>query len=252
MNRLINTSLDFFFRGKNYYLFTFKGIPAYISRHTLIYASLISLLVSFSAETWIGVVQKGAITTICTFVMYSLVIIHEYGHSIAAKSLGYEVDSIILWVFGGLASIEGDWYKNPKHEFLITFFGPFTNLALAVVCIPFISWGLIFYLFFLFNSILLVFNLLPIYPMDGGRMVRAFYNWFFGDLLKATRFAIGTSILFCTVIAPIIFIWFNPITAGLLVFVISMGWNEYKYLKEEMADKEKIKLMNIDDNSSLS
>ena len=111
--------------------------------------------------------------------VFSFVILHEFGHALTAKKLGYETKDITIGFVGGIASIEGDWIKNPTHELIITFAGPMVNFVLMAlssltILLPFNSTiDYVASLTFVLNAIILAFNLLPIYPMDGGRMLKS-------------------------------------------------------------------------------
>jgi stage IV sporulation protein FB len=106
------------------------------------------------------------------------VILHEYGHLFVAKSLGYETDGIIFNVYGaGLKS--NNFYKR-RDDILISIAGPIVNvlLMIVIVCLWWIvPTTYVFSLEFLkANIVVLVFNLLPVYPLDGGRILFAILN----------------------------------------------------------------------------
>lgn len=108
------------------------------------------------------------------------VLLHEFGHSLVALRYEYEIDSITLWLLGGLANFREmpeDW----RHEFWIAIAGPIVSIAVGVGCYlgflltpPDID-SVRFVLGYLavLNVFLAVFNMLPAFPMDGGRVLRA-------------------------------------------------------------------------------
>ncbi|WP_348613222.1 CBS domain-containing protein [Halobaculum rarum] len=111
--------------------------------------------------------------------LFVSVLLHEFGHSLTAMHYGYEIESITLWLFGGVASFEEmpeDW----KQEFTVAIMGPVVSVALGVVTyVVLISVALpptvafvVGYLA-LMNLVLAAFNMLPGFPMDGGRVLRA-------------------------------------------------------------------------------
>jgi Zn-dependent protease/CBS domain-containing protein len=107
------------------------------------------------------------------------VLLHEFGHSLVAMRYGYEIESITLWLFGGVArftEIPEDW----KQEFTIAIAGPIVSVLIGVVSyVGFVALPLgdpvLFVLGYLAltNVALAVFNMLPGFPMDGGRVLRA-------------------------------------------------------------------------------
>jgi Zn-dependent protease/CBS domain-containing protein len=107
------------------------------------------------------------------------VLLHEFGHSLVAMRYGYEIESITLWLFGGVArftEIPEDW----KQEFTIAIAGPVVSVLIGVVSyIGFVAVPLgdpvrfVLGYLALTNVALAVFNMLPGFPMDGGRVLRA-------------------------------------------------------------------------------
>jgi Zn-dependent protease len=118
----------------------------------------------------------GAATAIMLFVS---VLLHELGHSVVALRFKVPVRSITLFIFGGVAQI-GAEPPSAKAEFIIAIAGPIVSLALAVlfsVAQPAVAgiqplWGLAKYLAYI-NFALVLFNLIPGFPLDGGRVFRA-------------------------------------------------------------------------------
>ncbi len=135
------------------------------------------------------------IAAISAILLFVSVILHEFSHSLVARTKGIHVHSITLFFFGGVADIESESMK-PMDEFLMAIAGPFFSFFLAgVFAIIFqltetniIINAIAFYLFQL-NLILGIFNLVPGYPLDGGRALRAVLHWYYKDLRKATKIA---------------------------------------------------------------
>jgi Zn-dependent protease/predicted transcriptional regulator len=108
------------------------------------------------------------------------VLLHEFGHSIVAMRYGYEIESITLWLLGGLASFS-EFPENWKHEFWIAIAGPVVSVGVGAVCYvvfalaPVGSDAVLFVFSYLalLNVVLAGFNMLPAFPMDGGRVLRA-------------------------------------------------------------------------------
>ena len=131
----------------------------------------------------------GMVTTICLF---ASVLLHELGHSVVAMWYRMPVHGITLFLFGGVARL-GSEPPNALAEFLIAIGGPLVSLALAALFFflqPFMQfneqlYGLFIYLAYI-NASLFVFNLIPGYPLDGGRVLRAIVWKFTKNLRKAT------------------------------------------------------------------
>ncbi len=112
--------------------------------------------------------------------LFGGVLLHEFGHSLVAMRYGYEIESITLWLLGGLANFSTfpeDW----KHEFWIAIAGPIVSIAVGIACYavfvlaPASADAVLFVFGYLalLNVVLAVFNMLPAFPMDGGRVLRA-------------------------------------------------------------------------------
>jgi Zn-dependent protease/CBS domain-containing protein len=135
----------------------------------------------------------GFISTILLFVS---VLLHELAHSFVARARGLPVKSIVLFIFGGVSNIEQEAH-SAGTEFLMAFVGPLTSLLIGALC-----YGLFFltqsshsllvpvleYLGFV-NLLLGVFNLLPGFPLDGGRVLRSIIWKITGSAYTATRAA---------------------------------------------------------------
>jgi Zn-dependent protease len=125
------------------------------------------------------------------------ILLHELGHAWEARREGLEVDGITLWLFGGVSQFKGG-FPSAGAEFRIAIAGPLVSLVLGVVFVliaiaglPSEVDGVAAWLGYI-NLALLVFNLIPALPLDGGRVLRAALWQSKGDLAWATR--VGTDI----------------------------------------------------------
>jgi Zn-dependent protease/predicted transcriptional regulator len=123
-------------------------------------------------------------------------LLHELGHARQALREGMEIDGITLWLFGGVAQFKGR-FPSAGAEFRIAGAGPLVSLGLGIVFVllalsglPSTLDGVVAWLGYI-NLTLLVFNLLPALPLDGGRLLRAALWRFRGDLGWATSIAAG-------------------------------------------------------------
>jgi Zn-dependent protease len=122
-------------------------------------------------------------------------LLHELGHAVQARREGMEIEGITLWLFGGVAKFTGP-FPSAGAEFRIAIAGPLVSLALGVVFVliavpgglPESVDGVAAWLGYT-NLVLLVFNMLPALPLDGGRVLRALLWRRKGDFAAATRSA---------------------------------------------------------------
>jgi Zn-dependent protease/predicted transcriptional regulator len=141
---------------------------------------------------------------VSALLLFGSVLVHELGHSLVAGARGIRVDSIVLFIFGGVSNITKE-ASTARDEFLIAVVGPLTSLVLAGL---FWVLGQVFpadtalsavatYLAFT-NLLLGAFNIVPGFPLDGGRVLRSILWGTTGDMARATRTAsyVGQGVAF--------------------------------------------------------
>jgi Zn-dependent protease/CBS domain-containing protein len=136
-----------------------------------------------------------AMAAVATVLFFASILLHELGHAIQASRDGIPIEGITLWVFGGIASLRGE-PPSAGAEFRMAIAGPAVSLALGVACLaaaltlplPDAVDGVLFWLGQV-NVYLLVFNLIPALPLDGGRVLHAFLWARRRDNASATRTA---------------------------------------------------------------
>ena len=143
---------------------------------------------------------------LATFILFISVLIHELAHSLVARSRGLPVSSITLFILGGVSNLTEEPEK-PGLEFVMAIAGPASSLVLAGIF--WVIWYLlgsqviflkaIFGYMALANALLAGFNLLPGFPLDGGRVFRSILWKTTGNLLKATNIATIVGRLFAWV-----------------------------------------------------
>jgi Zn-dependent protease/CBS domain-containing protein len=156
--------------------------------------------------------------------LFLCVLLHEFGHSLTAMRYGYRIESITLWLFGGVArfaEMPEDW----KQEFTIAVAGPIVSVALGVLSyvaflavpgtLPTVQFVLAYLA--LTNVALAVFNMLPGFPMDGGRVLRALLARS-RPHARATQIAAEVGKLFAVVLA-IVGLFANLFLVALAFFI---------------------------------
>jgi Zn-dependent protease len=143
-----------------------------------------------------------AMAAVAAVLFFSSLLLHELGHAIQAKREGMEIDTITLWIFGGVARFKG-MFPSAGAELRIALAGPVVSLVLgvaflglaSVLSLPAAVDGVVFWLGYI-NLILLAFNMLPALPLDGGRVLQAGLWARKRDFGAATRTAAGLGRLF--------------------------------------------------------
>ena len=174
---------------------------------------------------------------LATFILFISVLIHELAHSLVARARGLPVSSITLFILGGVSNLATEPEK-PGLEFIMAIAGPTSSLVLAGI-----FWGIwyllgsqfafakaIFGYMALANALLAGFNLLPGFPLDGGRVFRSILWKTTGDLLKATNIATAVGRLFAWIFMALgVFLVFGFNVFGLGGFLnglwfVFVGW----------------------------
>lgn len=176
-------------------LVTLSGIPVRVDRRWVLVLIVMTGVTTISVQALnqnlLGSVFLGLTATVLFF---ASIFLHEYAHAVVARIEGLRVLEIVLHPFGGLARFEHP-PESARTEFRVAIAGPAASLALALIfgiSIGISSYlktdilSLVLFLLALTNFLIAVFNLLPGYPLDGGRVLRA-YLWKQGkDLNEAT------------------------------------------------------------------
>jgi Zn-dependent protease len=194
---------------------------------------LVLFLLIYVLESYFRSVLRGSATTadivaaIAALLFFMSIILHELGHALAARRQGIQIMGIDLWFFGGISRLQRE-AATPGEEFKIAAAGPAVTLLIIALCfalslvveqlgdtfrsarfgrgattpaVALLGWT------WLMNVAILVFNLVPAFPLDGGRIARAIAWWRTGDRNKATR------------ITAIVGQWFAYLVIGFGVFV---------------------------------
>ncbi len=204
------------------------------------------LLVVVLSEARSGGLGHGVSAGLFVGLVFGCVYLHELGHAVAAKYFGIETVDITLLPIGGMARLRSI-PTGPIEEFIVAIAGPMVNVLLAsmmavvllamgtmsqsVTLVP-TQLGLLGQLFAV-NLLLVLFNLIPAFPMDGGRVMRAMLSIRMGRL-KATELAVRISryLAFAMIVIGI-FYSFSLVLVG--IFVLIAGFMEWMEVRRSYA-----------------
>ncbi len=204
---------------------------------------IIALLITFSLAEhfrlhnpeW-GEGLSWALAVITALLFFTSIVVHELSHAAVAKARGLPVRSITLFALGGVAQIEKE-ATDAKTEFWMGIVGPITSLLIGVGCLGValaLGWtpsespaapsvAMLMWLGYI-NIMLAIFNMIPGFPLDGGRVLRAIVWWINGDANRATKVAarVGQFVAFGFIVLGIWRFFSGAGIGGLWVTFI--GW----------------------------
>lgn len=224
--------------SQNIRLGKIMGIEVGVNYSWFIVFALVTIILATAyfpqAYPNLGEVTYFTLGIVTSLLFFFSVLFHEMAHSLVAKSEGIPIKSITLFVFGGVSTITKE-PERPADEFKMAVAGPLSSFVLggAFYVIYLISQALglgvlvsapAFYLA-LINVILGVFNLVPGFPLDGGRVFRSIVWSLVHDLRRATRAAsvVGQAFAFILIFGGLVFIFLagNLVTGVWFIFI---GW----------------------------
>jgi Zn-dependent protease/predicted transcriptional regulator len=227
------------------------GLGRYFGIDVKVHWTFFLLLTFFGA---LGFTRTGSLLGIVLtagliLLLFVFVLLHEYGHALVARRLGYHVEDIILLPLGGMARLK-TFPDKAVDELKIAIAGPPVNLALAAIFYgaaylwyglsPFAvpdprvaedSAGNILTYLGLVNLILAVFNLLPAFPMDGGRVLRAFLSTHM-DRVRATDIAATVGQVFAAFFFVVGLLSLNIILTLVAVFIFLAAGDEARAMRQ--------------------
>ncbi len=191
--------------------------------------------------------------------LFTCVVMHEFGHALTARRFGVNTRDIILSPIGGIARLD-KLPEKPVQEFLVAIAGPLVNISLVILLLPYLWWvgedvrtqlfalvldpeGNFFqdqvqpldyfvFILLLINLTLAVFNLLPAFPMDGGRILRSLLSIRM-TRVRATQIAAYIGQGFAIILLVASFFSGNLFQAFIAIFIFSTALNEYRMVKFE-------------------
>ena len=236
--------------GKGLRLFSLFGIAVRVDWSWLIIALLVtwSLAAGLFPDEIAGLPYAwywwmGAVGALGLFLS---ILLHEFSHALVARGYGLPIKGITLFIFGGVAEMESE-PRSPRAEFLMAGAGPLMSLLIAAVSYglyyaadrllwPLPVIGVLWYMGMI-NALLAVFNLIPGFPLDGGRLLRSVLWYWKGDLRRATRIAsrigagFGTLLIILGVARFLMYDWLGGIWSFLIgVFLRNAAIASYQQL----------------------
>lgn len=214
-----------------------------------VHATFLLLLLYWGYNGWVEGGAAGMIWSVGLITLFFVcVTLHELGHSLTARRYGVQIPRILLLPIGGMAEMD-HIPRKPSAEFLITLAGPAVNFVIAGLLLP-LTWRevlglsammprstdeLLFQLFWA-NLVMGIFNFLPIYPMDGGRILRSILAiWL--PYLRATWWAVMTARVLAPILAFVAIYFLDWWMLGVLfIFILLTGNTEYQLLRRREAE----------------
>jgi Zn-dependent protease len=197
-----------------------------------------------------------AFGALCALALFASVVAHELAHALVARRFGVRTSAITLFLFGGVATLERE-PGSPKADALIALAGPAMSGVLAVLALAVLvaldrfapdgavrdALGLLGTYVMLANSVLAVFNLLPAYPMDGGRVLRALL-WRRGRdheaaTNAASRVGIVFALLFVAAGVLVVAATHDPTYGWYVIlgaFLLRQGWSQERATRAAPAE----------------
>lgn len=170
--------------------------------------------------------------------LFFIVFIHELGHAVAALFFSWRIKRILLLPFGGVADTDECGNRPLKEEIIVSLAGPIQHVWLVLVAFLLTKLGVmnegLFKMFFEYNAAIFLINLLPIWPLDGGKLLFAAFTMYssFGKAFeKVILFSFGSTtvlVLFILLVAPYqISLW---MIALFLIYSLINEWKHRKYM----------------------
>ena len=183
-------------------------------------------------------VNNIALQTLIYLGLFGIVLLHEFGHALACKSVGGKAETIVLWPLGGVAMVSPP--PRPGANLWAIVAGPLVNVALLPVL-----WGLaiatgsmgdmekmspnqtLIFVLALINTALLIFNMLPVYPLDGGQTLQSLL-WFFVGRTRSLQIAAGIGVVVAAVLLVPALYYQSLWNVVLLLFIGFNAWQGVK------------------------
>lgn len=245
--------------GKSLRLGRVFGIPVEINITWVIIFLLLTYLLVNRFDSFYPrwpVYQQWGVAAITVVLFFLSVLAHELSHSLVALSRGIPVSGITLFIFGGVSHLARE-PERPFEEFLISVVGPLTSIALAAAAGGIFIWlspgnslwsvryaspvEMVAFLLAWANLSVGIFNMIPGFPLDGGRVLRALVWAGSGSHILATRVAArcGQAVGVLMIVGGVLYVvvwdnWIDGIWAGVIgFFLLSVATGSYPRASEQ-------------------
>jgi len=240
------------FGGRSFTLFRIRGIKISVDWSWFL---ILFFLIFWMADFFGDLLDESAASTVpfglavlSTAGFFGSILLHELGHAVVARRNGIGITGIQLWIFGGMARMDRE-AETPRVEMKVALAGPAVTLAIVVALtaggVAAVGWdefrnaailettagvsGVVAMVAWLatINLLVLIFNLIPAFPMDGGRVARAIAWWRSGNRTSATRFAanLGRVLAYVIMAGGLALIFAGDLFAGVWLAMIGMVIN---------------------------
>jgi Zn-dependent protease/CBS domain-containing protein len=222
--------------GRRITLFKLMGFEVRLDASWIILAALItwSLAVGYFPAYVRGLPAEDYwwMAVVAAILLFLSIVVHEFAHSVVARANGLPMQGITLFVFGGVAEMGGE-PERPGVEFWMAIVGPLTSVAIGAISYgiyratkgvwPVPVTAVLHYLGWI-NGLLAAFNLIPAFPLDGGRVLRAAVWHSTGNLDRATRIAssIGQGFGMLLMAIGIVSLFFGSFVDAIWWFVLGL------------------------------
>lgn len=222
-------------------LFKFSGIQVYLHFSWF-------LIAAYEFTQRKGVYASPIWAAAEIIALFSIVLLHEFGHALACRQTGGVANQIVLWPLGGIAFVNPP--RRPGAMLWSIAAGPLVNvillpiLSIALALSPisadgYNDFGLFVYHVWWINLGLLIFNILPVYPLDGGQILRSLL-WFPLGEVRSLQIASGIGLVGSIGLAGLMLLLGTPIfwTAIMSLFLISRAVAGWQYAKALIQEEE--------------
>ena len=228
----------------SYRLFTYSGIDVFVH-----WSWFVAAFILFNLTGGQGLGDLLAFLSVYGS-LFGIVLLHEFGHALACRSVGGQAKNIVLWPLGGVAFVAPP--PRPGAVLWSIAAGPLVNVALAPILygVYYLVYGTLappnpgsstqvyLYLIAHINLALLIFNMLPIYPLDGGQILQSIL-WFFVGRAKSLKFTAGIGLAVGGAAFLLALVGLSGYVPGLRqisptmllllsAFVVWQAWNGYR------------------------